>query len=58
MHLLGPKETERHVSVLSAEHFSVSTLKGKRVSNSQRLAVKDHCLFFNHMVPFIDSFQF
>ena len=42
-------ETERHLNVRSGEHLSLSTLTGKRVNNNKKSAVKDHCLFFNHV---------
>ena len=46
-------ETERHLNVRYREHLSLSALTGKRVNNNKKLAVKDHCLFFNH----VDSFE-
>ena len=45
-------ETERHLNVRSVEHLSLSALTGKRVNNNKKSAVKDHCLFFNHMGSF------
>ena len=47
-------ETERHLNVRSGEHFSLLDLTGKRVDNNKKLAVKDHCLFFNHVGSFED----
>ena len=38
----------------SGEHLSLSTLTGKCVINNRKLAVKDHCLFFNHVGSFED----
>ena len=46
-------ETERHLNVRSREHFSLSALTGKLVNN-KKSAVKDHCLFFNHVGLFED----
>ena len=51
-------ETERHLNVRSREHLSLSALTGKRVNNKKKLAVKDHCLFFNHMGVPLKIFQF
>ena len=45
-------ETERHLNVRSGEHLSLSALTGKRVNNNKKLAVKDHCLFSNHVGSF------
>ena len=45
-------ETERHLNVRSVEHLSLSALTGKRVNKNKKSAVKDHCLFFNHMGSF------
>ena len=47
-------ETERHLNVRSGEHLSLSALTVKRVSNNRKSAVKDHCLFFNHVESFED----
>ena len=47
-------ETERHLNVRSGEHLSLSALTGKRVNNNKKLAVKDHCLFFDHVGSFED----
>ena len=47
-------ETERHLNVRSGEHLSLSALTGKRVNNNKKSAVKDHCLFFNHVGLFED----
>ena len=47
-------ETERHLNVRSGEHLSLSALTGKRVNNNKKSAVKDHCLFFNHVGSFED----
>ena len=47
-------ETERHLSIRSGEHLSLSALTGKRVNNNKKSAVKDHCLFFNHVGSFED----
>ena len=47
-------ETERHLNVRSGEHLSLSALTGKRVNNNKKWAVKDHCLFFNHVGSFED----
>ena len=47
-------ETERHLNVRSGEHLSLSALTGKRVNNNKKLAVKDHCLFSNHVGLFED----
>ena len=43
-----------HLNVRSGEHLSLSTLTSKRVNNNKQLAVKDHCLFFNHVGSFED----
>ena len=51
-------ETERHLNVRSEEHLSLSALTGKRVNNNKKSAVKDHCLFFNHVGSFEDFFDF
>ena len=45
-------QTERHLNVRSGEHLSLSSLTGKRVNNNKKSAVKDHCLFFNHVGSF------
>ena len=45
-------ETERHLNARSGEHLSLSALTGKRVNNNKKLAVKDLCLFFNHVGSF------
>ena len=47
-------ETERHLNMRSGEHLSLSALTGKRVNNNKKLAVKDHCLFFNQVGSFED----
>ena len=47
-------ETERHLNVRPEKHFSLSALTGKRVNNNKKSAVKDHCLFFNHVGSFED----
>ena len=47
-------ETERHINVRSGDHLSLSALTGKRVNNNKKAAVKDHCLFFNHVGLFED----
>ena len=47
-------ETERHLNVTSGEHLSLSALTGNRVNNNKKSAVKDHCLFFNHVGSFED----
>ena len=47
-------KTERHLNVTSGEHLSLSTLTGKRVNNNKKSAVKDQCLFFNHVGSFED----
>ena len=47
-------ETEPHLNVRSGEHLSLSALTGKRVNNNKKLAVKDHCLFFDHVGSFED----
>ena len=47
-------ETERHLNVRSGDHLSLSALTGKRVNNNKKSAVKDHCLFFNHVGSFED----
>ena len=47
-------ETGRHLNVRSGEHLSLSALTGKRVNNNKKSAVKDHCLFFNHVGSFED----
>ena len=47
-------EIERHLNVRSGEHLSLSALTGKRVNNNKKSAVKDHCLFFNHVGSFED----
>ena len=45
-------ETKHNLNVRSAEHLSLSALTGIRVNNNKKLAVKDHCLFFNHVGSF------
>ena len=45
-------ETEHHLNVRSREHLSLSALTGKRVNNNKKSAVKNHCLFFNHVGSF------
>ena len=47
-------ENEHHLNVRSGEHLSLSALTGKRVNNNKKLAVKDHCLFFDHVGSFED----
>ena len=47
-------ETEHHLNVRSGERLSLSALTGKRVNNNKKSAVKDHCLFFNHVGSFED----
>ena len=47
-------ETERPLNVRSGEHLSLSALTGKRVNNNKKSVVRDHCLFFNHVVSFED----
>jgi len=47
-------QTERHLNVRSGEHLSLSALTGKRVNNDKKSAVKDHCLFHNHVNTFED----
>ena len=47
-------ETERHLNVRFGEHLSLSASTGKCVSNNKKSAVKDHCLFFNHVGSFED----
>ena len=47
-------ETERHLNVRSGEHLSLSALTDKRVNNNKKSAVKDHCLFSNHVGSFED----
>ena len=47
-------ETERHLNVRSGEHLNLSALTGNRVNNNKISAVKDHCLFFNHVASFED----
>ena len=47
-------QTERHLNVRSGEHLSLSSLTDKRVNNNKKSAVKDHCLFFNHVGSFED----
>ena len=47
-------ETERHLHVRSGENLSLSALTGKRVNNNKKTAVKDHCLFCNHVGSFED----
>ena len=42
-------ETERHLNVRSGEHLSLSALTGKRVNKNKKSAVKDRCLFLNHV---------
>ena len=41
-------ETECHLNVNSGEHLSLSSLTDKLVNKKKKLAIKDHCLFFNH----------
>ena len=43
-----------HHNIRFRELLSLSALTGKHVSNSKKLPVKDHCLFFNHMSLFED----
>ena len=47
-------ETKRHHNVRSREHLTLPVLTGKRVNNNKESAVKDHCLFFNHVGSFED----
>ena len=47
-------ETERHLQIRAGEHLSISALTNKRVNNTKRSAVKDHCLFYNHGGGFED----
>ena len=47
-------ETEHHLNVRCGEHLSLSALTGKRVNDKKKLAVKEHCLFFNHVGLFED----
>ena len=42
-------ETERHLNIRPGEYLSLSAITSKRVNNSKKSAVKDHCLFFNHL---------
>ena len=53
-HITYYVEIERHLNVRSEEHSSLSALTGKRVNNNKKLAVKDHCLFFNDVGSFED----
>ena len=46
--------TERHLNTRSGEHLSLSALTCKRVNNNKKLAVKDQCLFLNHVGSFED----
>ena len=48
------KSNKRHLKVRSGEHLSVSALTGKRVNNSKKSVVKNHCLFFDHVGSFED----
>ena len=45
---------EHHLNVKSREHLSLLAVTGKHVNNNKKFAVKDHCLFFNHMDSFED----
>ena len=47
-------QTEHHHNLSSRELLSLSALTGKRVNSNKKLAVKDHCLFFNHVGSFED----
>ena len=47
-------ETAPHLNVRYGEHLSLSALTGKRVNNNKKSAVKDYCLFFNHVGSFED----
>ena len=47
-------ETERHLNVRSGEHLNLSALTSKHVNNNKKSAVKDYCLFFNHVGSFED----
>ena len=47
------KKTERHLHVISAEHFGVSHLTGKKVE-WELYAVSDHLLPCDHGSDFID----
>ena len=47
-------ETERHLKVRAFEHISTSPLTVKRVNNSKKYSVKDHCLLSDHVCSFED----
>ena len=47
-------KTECQFIVRTGEHLSLPAVIGKGVNNSKKLAVKDHCLFFNHASSFED----
>ena len=46
--------SERHLNTRSGEHLSLSALTCKRVNNNKKSAMKDQCLFFNHVGSFED----
>ena len=46
-------ETERHLNVRSGEYLFLSAFTGKHVNN-KKSAVKDHCLFSDHVGSFED----
>ena len=46
--------SERHLNTRSGEHLSLSALTCKRVNNNKKPAMKDQCLFFNHVGSFED----
>ena len=45
-------ETEPQLQVRAVEHISTSPLTGKRVNNSKKSSVKDHCLLLGHVCSF------
>ena len=47
-------ETKRHRKVRPGEHISTSPLTGKRVNNSKKSSVKDHCLLSGYVRSFDD----
>ena len=47
-------KTKRYLNIRSGERLSLSVLTGKSVNNNKKLAVKDRCLFFNHVGSFED----
>ena len=47
-------KSEHHLKVRASAHVSFSTLTSKSVNNSNKSAVKDHCVLSGHVCSFDD----